>query len=222
MAREYKLEIEKRQADVKLKNLRKEGVIPGVYYSHDSKESILFQMQLSELRNAVKSGAAIFQVSVGGNLRNVLFKSVQYHPVTDSVQHIDLYGVDMDTAISIKVPLDVIGECVGVKEDGGVISIALTELEISCLPSDIPQNITVDITDLRLGQSIQAENLQLDSGLELVTSADATIASVTHAAVEVEPEVDEDIDETDEGAEDSTESASDAGDDSQADSGDSE
>ena len=50
MAREYKLEIEKRQADVKLKNLRKEGVIPGVYYSHDSKESILFQMQLSELR----------------------------------------------------------------------------------------------------------------------------------------------------------------------------
>ena len=222
MSREYKLEIEKRQADVKLKHLRKDGLIPGVYYSHDSNESILFQMQLSELRNAVKSGAAIFQVSVGGNLRNVLFKSVQYHPVTEDVQHIDLYGVDMDAAISIKVPLDIVGECVGVKEDGGVISMPLTELEISCLPSDIPQTITVDITDLRLGQSLQAENLQLDSGLELVTSPDATIASVTHAAVEVEPEVDEDIDETDEGAEDSTESASDAGDDSQSDSGDSE
>tara|TARA_Y100000996_G_scaffold400567_1_gene370684 strand:+ start:437 stop:1105 length:669 start_codon:yes stop_codon:yes gene_type:complete len=222
MAREYKLEIEKRQADVKLKHLRKDGLIPGVYYSHDSNESILFQMQLSELRNAVKSGAAIFQVSVGGNLRNVLFKSVQYHPVTEDVQHIDLYGVDMDAAISIKVPLDIVGECVGVKEDGGVISMPLTELEISCLPSDIPQTITVDITDLRLGQSLQAENLQLDSGLELVTSPDATIASVTHAAVEVEPEVDEDMDATDEDAEDSTESTSDAGDDSQSDSGDSE
>ena len=222
MAREYKLEIEKRQTDVKLKHLRKDGLIPGVYYSHDSNESILFQMQLSELRNAVKSGAAIFQVSVGGNLRNVLFKSVQYHPVTEDVQHIDLYGVDMDAAISIKVPLDIVGECAGVKEDGGVISIPLTELEISCLPSDIPQTITVDITDLRLGQSIQAENVQLDSGLELVTSPDATIASVTHAAVEVEPEVDEDMDATDEGAEDSAESASDAGDDTQSDSGDSE
>jgi len=222
MAREYKLEIEKRQTDVKLKHLRKDGLIPGVYYSHDSNESILFQMQLSELRNAVKSGAAIFQVSVGGNLRNVLFKSVQYHPVTEDVQHIDLYGVDMDAAISIKVPLDIVGECAGVKEDGGVISIPLTELEISCLPSDIPQTITVDITDLRLGQSIQAENVQLDSGLELVTSPDATIASVTHAAVEVEPEVDEDMDAIDEGAEDSGESTSDAGDDAQSDSGDSE
>ena len=199
MAKEYKIEIEKRELGDNLKHLRSQNIIPGVYYSHDSKESILFQMNLSELRNAIKSGAAIFQVSVGGKLRNVIFKSVQYHPVQESVQHIDLYGVDMNVAINIKVPLEIVGECIGVKEDGGVINAPLTEIEISCLPSDIPQSIEVDITELHLGDSIQAENLQLDEGLTLVTSPDATIASVTHAAVEVEPEVDED--ELEEGVE---------------------
>jgi len=199
MAKEYKIEIEKRNLDVKLKHLRSQGIIPGVYYSHDSNDSILFQMDLSELRNAVKSGAAIFQVSVGGQLRNVIFKSVQYHPVKESVQHIDLYGVDMNVAINIKVPLEITGECIGIKEDGGVLNTPLTEIEISCLPTDIPQSIEVDITELHLGDSLQAENLELADGLSLVTSPDSTIASVTHAALEVEPEVEED--ELEEGAE---------------------
>ena len=216
MAKEYKLEIEKRTLGDNLKHLRSQNIIPGVYYSHDSKESILFQMNLSELRNAIKSGAAIFQVSVGGKLRNVIFKSVQYHPVIEKVQHIDLYGVDMNVAITIKVPLEIVGECIGVKEDGGVINTPLTEIEVSCLPSDIPQSISVDITDLHLGDSLQAENLELDDSLTLVTSPDSTIASVTHAAVEVEPEVEEDGleegmegEEGEEGSEEKSESADD-------------
>ena len=211
MAKEYKIEIEQRNLNVKLKQLRSQGIIPGVYYSHDSNDSILFQMDLSELRNAVKSGAAIFQVSVGGKLRNVIFKSVQYHPVTESVQHIDLYGVDMNVAINIKVPLEITGECIGIKEDGGVLNTPLTEIEISCLPTDIPQSIKVDITELHLGDSLQAENLELVDGLSLVTSPDSTIASVTHAALEVEPEVEEDeLEEGAEGEEGSEEKSADA------------
>ena len=229
MAKEYKIEIEKRELSEKAKYLRYAECIPGVYYSHDSKESILFKMNVSELREAIKSGAQIFKVSVGGKLRDVIFKSVQYHPVTDAVQHIDLYGVNMDVAINIKVPLVIIGECIGVKEDGGVISTPLTELEISCLPSNIPQSIEVDITELHLGDSIQAENLTLDDTLTLVTSPDSTIASVTHAAIEIEPEVEEDElgegiegeeSETEEGGEGTAEDSSDKTD--GTDSGDSE
>ena len=194
MAKEYKIEIGKRELTDNLKQLRSNGGIPGVYYSHDSKESILFTMNLSELRQAIKSGAQIFKVSVGGKIRDVIFKSVQYHPVEDNVQHIDLYGVDMNVAINIKVPLVIvgIGECIGIKEEGGVINTPLTELEISCFPSDIPQSIEVDVTELHLGDSLQAEHLTLDDKLTLVTNLDATIASVTHAALEIEPEVEED------------------------------
>ena len=216
MAKEYKIEIEKRELSDNLKQLRSNGGIPGVYYSHDSKKSILFKMQSSELRDAIKSGEAIFQVSVGGKLRDVIFKSVQYHPVQEIVQHIDLYGVDMNIAINIKVPLVIIGECIGVKEDGGVINTPLTELEISCLPSDIPQSIEVDVTELHLGDSIQAEQLTLDNALTLVTNLDTTIASVTHAALEIEPEVEEDeleegMEEGEEGEEGAEGEESDAG-----------
>tara|TARA_Y100001970_G_scaffold290407_1_gene424044 strand:+ start:262 stop:954 length:693 start_codon:yes stop_codon:yes gene_type:complete len=213
MAKEYKLEIEKRELSENVKHLRNAGGIPGVYYSHDSKNSILFKMNESELRNAVKSGAAIFQVSVGGELRNVIFKSVQYHPVKETPQHIDLYGVDMNVAINIRVPLEIIGigECKGVKEDGGVINTPLTEIEVSCLPSNIPQSIEVDVTELHLGDSLQAENLDLDETLTLITRLDATVASITHAAVEVEPEVeDEGLEEGVEGEEADVEGADDS------------
>ena len=225
MAKEYKIEIEKRKLSENVKYLRYNGGIPGVYYSHNSKESLLFKMDMAELREAIKSGAQIFKVSVGGKLRDVIFKSVQYHPVTDVVQHIDLYGVNMDIAINIKVPLTIVGECVGVKEDGGVLSTPLTEIEISCLPGNIPKFIEVDITDLHLGDSLQAENLELDDSLELVTSLDSTIASITHAAVEVEPEAEDDElaegEEGEEGEGDSSDGdSSESSDDS--DSGDSE
>ena len=230
MAKEYKIEIEKREVSESVKHLRYNNGIPGVYYSHDSKESVLFKMNITELREAIKSGAQIFKVSVGGKLRDVIFKSVQYHPVTDDVQHIDLYGVNMDVAINIKIPIVIAdGECVGVKEDGGVINTPLTELEVSCLPGDIPQSIEVDISDLHLGDSLQAENLELDEKVTLVTSPDATIASVTHAALEIEPEVEEDElgeglegeeGEAAEGEEGATDDSSEKTDD--ADSGDSE
>jgi len=209
MAKEYKLEIKKRELSENVKHLRNTGGIPGVYYSHDSKDSILFKISESELRNAVKSGAAIFQVSVGGELRNVIFKSVQYHPVKETPQHIDLYGVDMNVAITIRVPLEIIGigECKGVKEDGGVINTPLTEVEVSCLPLNIPQSIEVNVTDLRLGDSLQAENLDLDETLTLITSGDSTVASITHAAVEVEPEESDELAEGEEGEEGEGESA---------------
>ena len=93
MAKEYKLEVEKRDSTKKsdLKKYRKDGKIPGVYYSYDSKESINFLISQSEINQALKSDANIFAINVGGENRNVLFKSVQYHPVTESITHIDLY-----------------------------------------------------------------------------------------------------------------------------------
>ena len=93
MATEYKLEVQKRDDFGKKssKNLRKNGIIPGIYYSSDSKKSISFSIDKTELRDASKSGARLYSVNVGGKARTVLFKNVQYHPVTDEILHIDLY-----------------------------------------------------------------------------------------------------------------------------------
>ena len=225
MAKEYKLEVQKRDSTKKsdLKKYRKEGFIPGVYYSFDSEESINFLVAQSEIKNAIKAEANIFAINVGGENRNVLFKSVQYHPVTESITHIDLYGVDMKKAVIIKVNLDLVGDSVGIREEGGVLNQTAQEMEIKCLPLDIPNSIEVDISELSIGDTIQANQVKLDDKLELMSPEDMLIVSVTTPMKEAEPK-DEDLEEgaeSDEG-EGAADTSSDAGsDDSSGESADS-
>ena len=197
MATEYKIDINKRDDITRqgIKKLRKEGNIPGVYYSSSSKESTPIFITHKSLQEAIKSGARIFNISVNEKKQNVLFKAVQYHPVTEEVLHIDLYGVRMDQAITIKIPLYLKGDAVGVKEEGGIVNQPLNEVEIQCLPGDIPDFVELDITDLSIGDSFNAGDITLDEKFTLATSEDAVAVSVTQPMQEVEPEVAVDEDE---------------------------
>ena len=192
-AKEFKLEVNKREGSGKKasKQIRREGGIPGVYYSHDSKESISFSIDQKELFEAQKSGAHIFNISVGTKKRNVIFKSVQYHPVTDDILHIDLYGVKMDEKITVKVSIHLTGDATGVKEEGGVLNSPTSEIDIACFPMDIIGAIEVDVTELSIGDSMQVGDIKLDDKLTLMSSPDAVVASVTHAMREEEPVVEE-------------------------------
>ena len=213
MAQEFKLEIFKRDNLTKsgVKELRSENNIPGVFYSFDSKESIPFYIKLDILNEAKKSGARIFNILVGDKKQNVIFKSVQYHPVTDQIIHIDLYGVNMDQAVTVKVQLILNGNATGVINEGGVLVQSLNELEIDCLPGDIPENIEIDIAHLNLGDSFRASDLELDDKFILKTDDDQVIASVTQAMKEEEiiPVVGEDEEGLEGEAEEGEESASD-------------
>ncbi len=204
MAKEYKLEVEKRDSTKKsdLKKYRKDGKIPGVYYSHDSKESINFLVSQSEINMALKSDANIFAINVGGENKNVLFKSVQYHPVTEQMIHIDLYGVNMKKAVTVKVPLEMTGDAVGIREEGGILNQVSQDIEIKCLPMDIPNIIEVDISNLSIGDTVLSSQISLGDELELISAEDMLIVSVTLPMKEVEPEVEEDgLEESEEGEE---------------------
>ncbi len=200
MAKEYKLEVEKRDSTKKtdLKKYRKEGKIPGVYYSYDSKESINFLVSQSEINAAIKSDANIFAISVGGENKNVLFKSVQYHPVTDQMIHIDLYGVNMKKAVIVKVPLEMTGDAIGVKEEGGILNQVSQDIEIKCLPMEIPNVLEVDISNLSIGDTLTASQIALGDSLELMSAEDMLIISVTMPMKEVQPEADESLEEGEE------------------------
>jgi large subunit ribosomal protein L25 len=192
MAEEFKLDIFKRDDISKssLKQLRRDGNIPGIFYSYNSKESIPFYMETKTLVEAKKSGARIFNIAVGSNKQTVIFKFVQYHPVTDEVLHVDLYGVDMNQAVAVKVQLKLEGNAAGVLNEGGVLVQSLNEIEIECLPSDIPKNITVDISELNLGDSFKVEELKLEESFLLKSDSEQVIASVTQAMKEEEAEPD--------------------------------
>ena len=192
----------------------KEGNVPGIYYSHDSKESIPFSISKSELLEAQRAETQIYNISVGSKKRNVLFKSVQYHPVTDEIIHIDLYGIKMDQMVSVSVTININGTAKGVVA-GGVLVQGLNELEIECLPINIPQSLDVDISDLDIGDSFRAGDIDLDENLTLKTAEDQIIMSVTQAAKEEEPEVEEvDGEATEDGEETSSSEDSDSGADS--------
>ena len=161
---DYKIEVQKRELNSKksfVKGLRNSGEIPGIYYSHDSKESIPFMVTQKVLREALKSNSQVYKINVGSKTRDVIIKSIQYHPITEKMIHIDLYGVDMDTKVTVKVPIVIIGQSVGVREEGGVLNQSMTEVEIECLPQDIPQNIEADISDLAIGDTLRLDNITI-------------------------------------------------------------
>ncbi len=182
----YKLEIHKRNAMSKgeLKHMRKEGKIPGIYYSHGSQTSSPFYIEKSEIHNFSKSGARLLQISVGGKLKTVFFKSVQHHPVTDEIIHLDLYGVKMDEKIQITVPLNTTGEPEGVKTEGGQLTQPLQAVEVLCLPSNIPEFLELEISQLQMNDSIHVRDIQLPDDVEMVTSPEAVVAIVSHGVRE--------------------------------------
>ena len=196
MSKEFNLVVDKRELVSKgeRKRILKEGTkVPGVYYSHDSKESIPFYIEKSELVKAQRAESQIFDITVGGKKRNVLFKSVQYHPVTDQILHIDLYGIKMDQVVSVSVLINLMGTAKGVTE-GGIVVQALNELEVECLPMDIPTSIDVDISQLDIGDSMKVEDIVLDEKITAKSNAEQIIVSITQAMKEEEliPQADED------------------------------
>ena len=189
MANQHKLEVNKRNDLSKqaLKILRKEGNIPGVFYEGKSKDAISFYISKKEISEAIKSNAKIFTINVGKDTKNVIFKSVQYHPVNDEIIHIDLYGVQMDKVVTVKVLINLEGSPIGVREGGGVLSQAINEIEISCLPLDIPEKFDVNVDDLDMGATMLVGDVEIGEKCTLISNPELVIASVTQAMQEIEP-----------------------------------
>ena len=166
--------------------IRKSGKVPGVFYSHDSKKSTPFYINIADLKDAQKSGSRVFNINVGNKKRTVLFKSVQYHPITDEIIHVDLYGIKMDQTVVVNILVKLFGTAKGVQEEGGILVQGLNELEIECLPMDIPESVEVDISHLALGESFRVEDLDEIEKITVKSSPDQILASVTQMMKEEE------------------------------------
>tara|TARA_B100001029_G_scaffold174846_1_gene175448 strand:+ start:979 stop:1629 length:651 start_codon:yes stop_codon:yes gene_type:complete len=186
----HKIEVNKRELSNKksfVKSLRNKDEIPGIYYSHDSKASISFSVSKKVMHEALKAEAQVYQVSVGSKDRDVIIKSIQYHPISDEMLHIDLYGVRMDQEVTVKVPIELVGQSEGVKA-GGVLNQTLTELDITCLPGNIPQNIEINISNLNIGDTLRLGQLSLADGLIVIGDEENLIIAVNEPTVQAEEE----------------------------------
>ena len=181
------LEAKKREKTDKASRnaLRKNGRVPAVFYSkhHNPLSVDVSERALHPLVFTSKTHLISLNVGEAENL-DCIIKDVQFDPVTEKVVHIDLLGLQKGEKIQIEVPVQLLGSPIGLKE-GGILQQSLYKIEIECLPSEIPEHIKIDITNLKLGDSIHIADLKFDN-FEILNQEEVIIVSITHPKVEVE------------------------------------
>ena len=214
MSEQVNLNAEAREIDGKSssRKLRNAGSVPAVIYGGETdpiKVSIL-EKDITKASEVPGFTTQILKITVSGEEQSVIVKELQRHPATQRVLHADLQRVNPDTKISITVPVRFINEdiCIGVKTHGGAIARLINNIDISCLASNLPEFLEVDIAELDVGDSIFLSGLNLPDGVEIPSLAlgddrDQAVVSVTEAKVlDIEPEI---IETDGEGVEDSEE-----------------
>jgi large subunit ribosomal protein L25 len=145
---------------------RREGKVPGVLYGGDGAKATPISVEPKALLKILhsESGAnTLISLKLGGAAdTKVLVKEYQLDPVTHQVLHADFYRVAMDKLIQVTIPVVVKGEPKGVKQQGGILEFIRREIEVECLPADIPENVEVDVSDLMLHQGIRVRDLTVD------------------------------------------------------------
>ncbi|HMI81524.1 MAG TPA: 50S ribosomal protein L25 [Solirubrobacterales bacterium] len=193
------------------RRMRRDGVVPGVVYSGGS-EATPFQVSEREVRNITGEGAALFDLEIdGGKAIPVVIKEEQLHPVRGSLQHIDLQQVRLDEKIQAEVALELEGAetAPGVK-GGGVLEHVTREITVEALPTDIPDNIVIDVSGMEINDTLQLSVVTPPDGVTFVADDPEEITIVTLSPPRVEevaPEVEEEAELVGEGEEGEGEAA---------------
>ena len=175
------------------RRLRHEGKVPGVLYGGkgDAKSIELNAKDLYMQFKHEAFHASILTLNIDGKKESVLLRDYQMHPVRNNIQHIDLQRIDENKKLSVKIPFHFLNEDVapGVKLEGGVVSHIMVDVDISCLPKDLPTYIEVDLVNLSIGDSIHLSEIKAPEGVELTALSeenDPIITSVSKPKVVVE------------------------------------
>ena len=203
----YKLDIENRESVGKksAKVIRKSGKIPSVLY-YKGEQTISISIDKQVLYQAIKSDQRIYEMDIKNESQYVMIKEIQYHPVTDEMIHVDFMRVRRSEKMTISVPITLIGKPVGVTE-GGILSQAMNQIEISCYPTNVPEHIEVDVEHLELNSSVSVADVSVDDeDIDILSASDLNVASVIPPAAEEEPVLtDEEISDEDISDEDAIE-----------------
>jgi large subunit ribosomal protein L25 len=191
---------------------RRAGIIPAVVYGTEA-EPISVGIQELELNRLIKQTgffSQLFQLDVEGDKMNVLARDLQVHPVTDRAMHVDFLRVAANATITVSVPAAFINEdeCPGLRE-GGILNVVRYDIEVSCRPDAIPEQIEVDLTGFQVGDSIHISSVSLPNGVEVtITDRDFTIATIAAPTKVVETAEETAAAGSEEETEDADESAS--------------
>lgn len=195
MTNETKLVAQKREVagTSASRRLRREGWLPGVLGDKKGK-SVSIQVNGHDfglLLQHHRSENLILDLEIGKEKpKKVLLSEVQHDPITDKALHVDFIEISMTEKMRIDVPIELVGEAVGVVQEGGVLDYLLRELEVECLPVDLVQSIEADVSGLKIGDILLVSSLEVDPKLTVLTDSGTPVAGVSppHVEEEVVPE----------------------------------
>jgi large subunit ribosomal protein L25 len=197
MSVEIKAELKERHGKNASRVVRRAGRVPAILYG-PGMDSVALTLEKKDLFSILKSETGentLFVVSYNSKKKDTMIKELQINPVSDELLHVDLIQIAMDKVIRVAVPIVLVGEAVGVKTDGGFVDFSSREIEVECLPKEIPEQIEVDISELHLHQSVKVGELIAPEGTKITSEEDMVIVLIQAPSKEEEVEVEEEEEE---------------------------
>src|SRR5512147_1420822 len=172
------------------RRLRSRGMIPGVLYAagKDAQAVAVSPREIGAILKSASGENTLFDLEIGGSRRKVILKEFQREPLRGKLLHADFYEVALDKQLQVSVHIELTGTPVGVKLQGGIVDFVTRELEVECLPADIPEKITVDISHLELGKHLRVSDLKLGDKVKVLLEPELVIAHVVLPRAEVAAE----------------------------------
>jgi large subunit ribosomal protein L25 len=162
------------------RRLRAQGLIPGVLYGA-RKQAVPVAVSPKEIGTILRSASGentLFDLQLDGSRRKVILKEFQVEPIKGRLLHADFYEVALDQTLEVTVHIELSGVPVGVKVEGGVLDFVTRELEVECLPTEIPAKIVVDVSELALGKHVRVSDIKVPDRVKVLTDPDVVIAHV--------------------------------------------
>ena len=183
------LEAQPRKAGTKneARRVRRDGKIPAVVYGA-GKDSVAISVDprvVTRILNSETGHNSIFDLALSGEKTKTMIVDWQYEPIKGRLLHIDLKRIALDKKLRVSVPIFLKGEAAGVKQEGGILEQMLREVEIECLPADIPNHIDVDVSHLTFGKVLRVSDLPHSEKLKFLTDQNQPVAHVTSVKEEV-------------------------------------
>jgi len=171
------------------RRLRKSGLIPAVLYGAGLEPLTIAvdPKQISQILHSEQGHNSIFDMAAGGDSGKVMIVDWQYEPIKGALLHVDLKRIAMDKLLQVSVPVTLKGEAPGVKLQGGILEQMMREVEIECLPADIPSHFDADVSHLVFGQTLRVADLPQSDKIKFITDQNQAIAHVTAVKEHAEP-----------------------------------
>ncbi|MFN3531026.1 MAG: 50S ribosomal protein L25 [Candidatus Brocadia sp.] len=164
-----------------VKKLRMAGQIPAMLYGH-KQDNVMLCLKENEFARILHTGTRMIRLTFDNKKESALIKEVQYDNLEDRVLHVDFSRIDLNERVKLRVPIELAGESIGVKE-GGVLTHVMKDIEIECLPIAIPEKIKVNISELGLGKALHVKELPALEGIQYTSDSEAVVVSI-HQIVE--------------------------------------